>query len=58
MNVKLIAIGGREAGQEFPVLTPTFLIGRDEKCHLRPKDDFINLIHCQIGDLDTKSNIP
>ena len=49
MKVKLIAIGGKKAGMEIPITTPTFLIGRDEKCHLRPECKFVNHVHCQIS---------
>jgi pSer/pThr/pTyr-binding forkhead associated (FHA) protein len=56
MNVKLVVIGGKKDGLEIPVATPTFLIGRDRSCHLRPESKFINLIHCQLSlDNDTNS---
>jgi pSer/pThr/pTyr-binding forkhead associated (FHA) protein len=49
MKVKLVVIGGKKAGMEIPVSTPTFLIGRGDKCHIRPQDNFVNLVHCQIS---------
>jgi pSer/pThr/pTyr-binding forkhead associated (FHA) protein len=53
MKARLVAIGGKRAGMEIPITTPTFVIGRGEHCHLRPKCDFVNQVHCQIS-LDGK----
>jgi pSer/pThr/pTyr-binding forkhead associated (FHA) protein len=49
MKVKLVVVGGKKAGMEIPITTPTFLIGRGEGCHIRPQDNFVNQIHCQIS---------
>jgi hypothetical protein len=56
MIVKLVVIGGKKAGMEIPISTPTFLIGRGEGCHIRPQCKFVNAVHCQISvDKDKKS---
>ena len=49
MNVKLIVVGGEEAGRDIPISTPTFLIGRGDFCHLRPESNLIGHVHCQIS---------
>jgi predicted component of type VI protein secretion system len=48
MEVKLIVVGGKSAGQEIPVAGPKFFIGRAEDCHLRPHSDQVSRHHCAI----------
>ncbi len=48
MEVKLVVVGGRHAGKEIPVTGPQFLIGRGEKCQLRPQSDMVSREHCAI----------
>lgn len=48
MNVKLVVIGGNKGGLEIPVSTPRFLIGRSERCHIRPQSKLVGGLHCQI----------
>jgi hypothetical protein len=48
MKVKLVAVGGKRAGVEIPITTPTFLIGTGDMCHLRPQCKFVNIVHCQL----------
>ncbi|MGA2618393.1 MAG: FHA domain-containing protein [Thermoguttaceae bacterium] len=46
MDVKLIVVGGKNAGQKIPVAGPKFLIGRAEDCQLRPRSDLVSRHHC------------
>ena len=48
MEVKLVVIGGGNAGQAVPVAGPKFFIGRSEECQLRPNSDLVSRHHCAI----------
>jgi pSer/pThr/pTyr-binding forkhead associated (FHA) protein len=48
MEVKLVVIGGKHAGQEVPVPHAKFLIGRAEDCHLRPSSELVSRHHAAI----------
>jgi len=48
MDVKLVVIGGKNAGRAVPVPGPEFLIGRSEECHLRPQSNRISRKHAAI----------
>jgi predicted component of type VI protein secretion system len=48
MEVKLIVVGGKQAGKEIPVPGPKFLIGRADDCQLRPQSDLVSRHHCAI----------
>lgn len=48
MQVRLRILGGPGAGKEIPVSTPVFLIGRGEKCHLRPRSEAVSERHCAL----------
>ncbi len=48
MDVKLIVVGGKNAGREIPVVGSEFWIGRGEDCQLRPASDRISRHHCAI----------
>jgi pSer/pThr/pTyr-binding forkhead associated (FHA) protein len=48
MQVKLIVLQGTNAGKEFVIPTPQFLIGRADQCHLRPRSDAIGWRHCAL----------
>lgn len=48
MEVRLIVVGGKQAGKEIPVPGPKFLIGRAEDCQLRPQSDLVSRHHCAI----------
>lgn len=48
MEVKLIVMGGKRAGQEVPVPHAKFLIGRAEDCHLRPGSELVSRHHAVI----------
>ncbi|HLA86239.1 MAG TPA: FHA domain-containing protein [Thermoguttaceae bacterium] len=52
MNVKLVVIGGKNAGRAIPVGGPKFFIGRGEDCHLRPNSDLVSRHHCAITVLE------
>jgi len=48
MEVKLICVGGKHAGQQVPIPGPRFFIGRAETCHLRPGSKLVGLYHAVI----------
>jgi pSer/pThr/pTyr-binding forkhead associated (FHA) protein len=48
MDVKLIVVLGKHAGQEIPVTTPKFFIGRAEDCNLRAHSEQVSRHHCVI----------
>jgi predicted component of type VI protein secretion system len=48
MEVKLVVVGGKQAGTEVPIPTRRFLIGRGEECHLRPHSKSVSRKHCAI----------
>jgi pSer/pThr/pTyr-binding forkhead associated (FHA) protein len=48
MEVKLVVIGGKHAGQQVPVPHAKFLIGRAEDCHLRPASELVSRHHAVI----------
>jgi pSer/pThr/pTyr-binding forkhead associated (FHA) protein len=48
MEVKLICVGGKHAGQQVPIAGSKFLIGRAEDCHLRPSSKLVSLHHAVI----------
>ena len=49
MDVKLVVVGGKQAGTEIPVPGPTFLIGRGETCQIRPQSKLVSRKHCMIS---------
>ena len=48
MDVKLVVMGGKNAGKEIPVSGPKFFIGRAEDCQMRPQTDLVSRHHCVI----------
>ena len=48
MEVKLVMVGGKQAGTEIPILKREFTIGRGEECHLRPHSKSVSRKHCAI----------
>ena len=48
MEVKLIVVHGKHAGQEIPIPGPKFFVGRAEDCNLRPHSDLVSRHHCVI----------
>jgi pSer/pThr/pTyr-binding forkhead associated (FHA) protein len=48
MDMKLIVLGGKNAGKKIRVTGPKFFIGRAEDCQLRPRSDLISRHHCAI----------
>ena len=48
MEMKLVVIGGKQAGMEIPVRRPKFLVGRGEECQLRPQSHLVSRKHCAI----------
>ena len=48
MELKLVVVGGRQAGTEIPIPGPKYLIGRGEDCQLRPQSNLVSRRHCAI----------
>ena len=48
MEVKLVVVGGVQAGKEIPVPAPKFLIGRGPECRLRTQSNLVSRKHCAI----------
>jgi predicted component of type VI protein secretion system len=48
MDVKLVVLGGKNAGMQLAVAGAKYLIGRGEDCQLRPGSDQISRHHCAI----------
>jgi len=48
MDVKLVVLGGRNAGQEISLPVERFRIGRATDCHLRPQSPQVEEHHCEI----------
>ncbi|HBO42914.1 MAG TPA: hypothetical protein DD670_03065 [Planctomycetaceae bacterium] len=48
MDVKLVVLGGKNAGRIIPITVEKFFIGRAEDCHLRPNTDLVSRHHCAI----------
>ena len=49
MNAKLIVVGGKKAGMEIPITTPTFLIGQTKNAIFGLNASSSIMIHCQIS---------
>ena len=48
MQVKLKVLRGKSAGKQVKVPSTSFVIGRGQECHMRPKSDSISRRHCEI----------
>ena len=48
MELKLVVVGGRQAGTEIPIPGPRYLVGRGEDCQLRPQSNLVSRRHCAI----------
>ncbi len=48
MQVILRVAEGRAAGREIKIISPVFVIGRGEGCHLRPRSDTVSRKHCAL----------
>ena len=48
MDVKLIVVGGKNAGRQLPISVPRFVIGRGADCQLRPGSPLVGTHHCAI----------
>jgi pSer/pThr/pTyr-binding forkhead associated (FHA) protein len=54
MDLKLVVIGGKQAGTEVRIRKPQYVIGRGEECHLRPQSHLVSRKHCAITVEDGK----
>ncbi|MDO4571368.1 MAG: FHA domain-containing protein [Planctomycetia bacterium] len=48
MDVKLVVVGGKHAGQEIKITKDEFEIGKSPKCQLRPGGTDVERHHCKI----------
>jgi predicted component of type VI protein secretion system len=48
MDIKLVVVGGKQAGKEIPVSGPKFLIGRGSECRLQPRSHMVSRKHCAL----------
>jgi pSer/pThr/pTyr-binding forkhead associated (FHA) protein len=51
----VVVTPGKQQGQVIPIAGPTFLIGRDPKCQLRPASAQIRTYHCALQVRDGKA---
>lgn len=49
LKVRLRVIRGQQAGRKIRVRGPSFLIGRDPECQLRPNSPLVSRRHAEIG---------
>lgn len=49
IKVQLIVVQGKPEGKTIPLTVPTFQIGRDPTCHLRPSSDQVSRKHAEIS---------
>lgn len=49
MTVQLIVVQGKSEGKVIPLAGPLFLIGRGERCHLRPNSELVSREHSEIS---------
>lgn len=52
MHVGLVVLNGIHKGQHIPLTASPFLIGRSDKCHLRPVREDVGREHCAIVQRD------
>ncbi|MEN6557203.1 MAG: FHA domain-containing protein, partial [Thermoguttaceae bacterium] len=57
MDVKLVVIGGKKSEMVIPLLASRFLIGRSNRCHIRPQGDLIGDLHCAISTNDDSATL-
>jgi pSer/pThr/pTyr-binding forkhead associated (FHA) protein len=48
MEVKLVVVSGKKAGEAVPVFGPKFFIGRADDCQLRPHSEMVSRHHCVV----------
>lgn len=46
LKADLKVLGGKQHGKLIPLLTPKFLIGREQDCQLRPSSELVSRHHC------------
>jgi pSer/pThr/pTyr-binding forkhead associated (FHA) protein len=49
MQPNLVVASGKRKGSKIPLPISLFLIGRDERCHLRSNSAVVSRLHCVIG---------
>jgi anti-anti-sigma factor len=49
MNARLRVVEGKPQGVEIPLRGPSFVIGRDPSCDLRPKHESVDAKHCRLS---------
>ena len=51
MDVRLLVLEGQQIGKRIRLPAAPFIIGRDEKCHLRPASPDVSRFHCAIAQM-------
>ena len=46
LHAMLKIVGGKHDGDTVSLITPKFLIGREQDCHLRPNSELVSRHHC------------
>ncbi|MBI3466847.1 MAG: FHA domain-containing protein [Planctomycetes bacterium] len=49
MQVSLVVVQGKPEGMEIPLRTARLFIGRDSQCHVRPRNELVSKMHCEIS---------
>ena len=49
MQVSLVVVQGKPAGMEIPLRAARLFIGRDSQCHVRPRNELVSKMHCEIS---------
>ena len=49
MQVSLVVVQGKPEGMEIPLRTVRLFIGRDSQCHVRPRNELVSKMHCEIS---------
>ena len=49
MQVSLVVVQGKPEGMEIPLRAARLFIGRDSQCHVRPRNELVSKMHCEIS---------
>jgi predicted component of type VI protein secretion system len=57
MEVKMVVLNGKQKNQEIALPRTMFVIGRGQKCHLRPNSPLVSRRHCAITMYSSKVTV-
>ena len=49
VQVSLVVIQGKPEGMAIPLRAARLFIGRDSQCHVRPRNELVSKMHCEIS---------